>query len=380
MLILNFKKGRSMSKKTALYNTHVNNGGRMVDFAGFLMPVSFEGIVAEHNRVRGKVGLFDVSHMGEIEITGDRAAEFADYVVTNNVGSLDDGQICYTVCCNNDGYVLDDLLVYKFSPSRILIVSNAANYEKIFRHLSDVQWEDVEVNNLSEETAQIAIQGPRSRRLIIESGICRGSEDKVKNLDYYRFFSFEKDGKEIIFSRTGYTGESGFEIYVPPGQVKDVWNNLENAGEKLGVAPIGLGARDTLRFESGFCLYGNELGEDISPLEARLSWTVKFDKGDFIGRSALAEEKENRPARKLIGLELTERGIPRTGFKVFQDGEEVGYVTSGNYSPTFRKPLAIALIKRSVPKNIKDFKIEIRGRKLGAKRIKFPFYKGRVKD
>ncbi len=369
-----------MSKKTALYNTHVNNGGRMVDFAGFLMPVSFEGIVAEHNRVRGKVGLFDVSHMGEIEITGERAAGFADYVVTNNVGSLDDGQICYTVCCNNDGYVLDDLLVYKFSSSRILIVSNAANYEKIFRHFSDLQWEDIEVKNLSEETGQIAVQGPHSLQLVLESGICRGFEDKVKNLDYYRFFSFEKDGKEIIFSRTGYTGEFGFEIYAPPGRIGDIWNNLENAGESLGVAPIGLGARDTLRFESGFCLYGNELGEDISPLEARLSWTVKFDKGDFIGRSALAGEKEKSPARKLVGLELTERGIPRTGFKVFQDGEEIGYVTSGNYSPTFSKPLAIALIKRSVPKNIKDFEIEIRGRKLGAKRVKFPFYKSRVKD
>ncbi|MCD6379773.1 glycine cleavage system aminomethyltransferase GcvT [bacterium] len=369
-----------MSKKTTLYNTHINNGGKIVDFAGFLMPVSFEGIVAEHNRVREQVGLFDVSHMGEIEITGKRAAEFADYVVTNNVGSLDNGQICYTVCCNNDGYVLDDLLMYKFSPERVLIVSNASNYEKIFRHLSDVRWDDVEVNNLSEETGQIAIQGPRSRELMLGSNICRGFGDKVRDLDYYRFFSFEKDGEEIILSRTGYTGELGFEIYVPSGRTEDVWNDLEKAGNKLGVAPIGLGARDTLRFESGFCLYGNEINEDTSPLEARLSWTVKFDKDNFIGRSALAVEKENKPARKLIGLELMGRGIPRTGFKVFQNGEEVGYVTSGNYSPTFRKPLAIALIRRSIPKEVKDFEIEIRGRKLGAKRIKFPFYKGRVKD
>ena len=369
-----------MSKKTTLYNTHVNNGGKIVDFAGFLMPVSFEGIVAEHNKVREQVGLFDVSHMGEIEVKGERAAEFTDYVVTNDVGSLDDGQICYTVCCNNDGHVLDDLLVYKFSSERILIVSNASNYEKIFRHLSDVRWDDVEVTNMSEGTGQIAIQGPRSRELMLESDICKGFEDMIKNLDYYRFFSFEKDGEEIILSRTGYTGELGFEIYVPSGRTVDIWGDLERVGNKFGVAPIGLGARDTLRFESGFCLYGNEINEDTSPLEARLAWTVKLDKGDFIGRNNLVEEKENKPARKLIGLELTERGIPRTGFKVFQNGDEVGHVTSGNYSPTFRKPLAIAMIKRSIPKEMKDFEIEIRGRKLSAKKVKFPFYNGRVKD
>lgn len=369
-----------MSRKTALYDRHVENGGKIVDFAGFLMPVSFEGIVAEHNRVRDRVGLFDVSHMGEIEITGERAAEFTDYVVTNSVGSLDDGQICYTVCCNNEGHALDDLLVYRFSSGRILIVSNAANYEKIFRHLSDKRWDDVDVKNISDATGQIAIQGPRSRELMLKSDICAGFEEKVKNLDYYRFFSFEKDGEEIILSRTGYTGELGYELYVPAGRVVDVWDDLARAGKELGVAPIGLGARDTLRFEAGFCLYGNELDEDTSPLEARLSWTVKLDKGDFIGRDALADEKKNKPARKLIGLELIGRGIARTGFKVFQNGEEAGRVTSGNYSPTLGKSLAIAMIRRSISKKIKDFEIEIRGRRLEAKRVKFPFYKSRVKD
>lgn len=367
-------------KKTPLYDRHESNGGRIVDFAGFLMPVSFTGIVEEHRLVRRKVGLFDVSHMGEIEITGEKAVDFADYVVTNRVGSLEDGQICYTVCCNESGGVLDDLLVYRFGRERILIVANAANYEKIYRHLSGVDFNGARVKNLSDRISQIAVQGPLSRKLMLGSELCSKVRDKVEALDYYRFIYFRDGEDEVIISRTGYTGELGYEVYVPNRLAVQVWDDLIRSGSRLGVGPVGLGARDTLRFEAGYCLYGHEIDEQTSPLEARLSWVVKLKKGDFIGRQALLKEKEEKPGRKLIGLEMLERGIPRQGFKVFQDGDEVGKVTSGTYAPTLEKPLAMALISRKVPKSAQDYEIEVRKRRLKAKRVKLPFYEGRVKD
>ena len=367
-------------KKTALYRNHVESGGRMVDFAGFMMPVSYTGIVKEHNTVREKVGLFDVSHMGEIEITGDRALEFADYAVTNRIGSLDEGEICYTVCCRNDGGILDDLLVYRFSEKRILFVANAANYEKIFSHLKSIAWEGVDVVNKSDDTAQIAVQGPLSLELLLKSKICTPVKASLRDLDYYNFFVFEHHGKEVILSRTGYTGEKGYEIYLPPDQVAEVWGDLLDKGKEFGAQPAGLGARDTLRFEAGYCLYGHEINEETSPLEARLSWVVKLDKGDFVGKDSLAEEKKNKPERKLIGLELVDRGIPRQGFDVYAEGERTGIVTSGTFAPTLKRPLAMALIKRSVPKEVKEFEIEIRGEKKKAKRVKLPFYPGRVRD
>lgn len=352
----------------------------MVDFAGFMMPVSYTGIVREHTVVREKVGLFDVSHMGEIEITGERALEFADYAVTNRVSSLENGGICYTVCCRSDGGILDDLLVYRFSENRILFVANAANYEKIYNHLSEIAPDDIEVANMSDGIGQIAVQGPLSLDLLLRSGICASVRDRLEELDYYHFFTFENEGEEVILSRTGYTGEKGYEIYLPPGQLVGAWEDFMRKGKDLGVEPAGLGARDTLRFEAGYCLYGHEINEETSPLEARLSWVVKLDKDDFVGREALVEQKKNKPERKLIGLELVERGIPRQGCDVLADGEKTGRITSGTFAPTLRKPLAMALIKRSVPRGVKDFEVDIRGRIKKAKRVKLPFYAGRVKD
>ncbi len=367
-------------KKTPLYDKHLRSGGKIVDFAGFLMPVSFSGIVEEHRLVRRKVGLFDVSHMGEIEITGEKAVDFADYVVTNRVGALDDGQICYTVCCNESGGVLDDLLIYRFGEERILIVANASNYEKIYHHLRGVDFNGVDVKNLSDRISQIAVQGPLSRKLMLGSELCSKVREKVEALDYYRFINFLDGEDEVIISRTGYTGELGYEVYVPNSRAVQVWDDLVESGTKLGVGPVGLGARDTLRFEAGYCLYGHEIDEHTSPLEARLSWVVKFKKGDFIGREALLKEKEEKPKRKLIGLEMLQRGIPRQGFRVFQDGSKVGEVTSGTYAPTLEKPSAMALVSRKVPKSAEDYEIEVRGKSLKAKRVKLPFYEGRVKD
>lgn len=385
-----------MALKTPIYEAHAAREGRIVEFAGFLMPVTFEGIVAEHERVRSAVGLFDVSHMGEIEITGGEARAFVDYVVSNNVAKLDRGQICYTVCCNDDGHVLDDLLVYKFSEERILLVVNAVNTRKIHDHLEAVLRGEVDVKsgdrlaelgngdititNTSPETAQIAVQGPHARDLLLSSSLCAPVRDELAALPYYRFFTVPYGGGEVLLSRTGYTGELGYEIYLPASLALDVWNELLDRGEEYGAAPIGLGARDTLRFEPAFCLYGHELDEKTSPLEAGLSWVVKLKKGEFIGREALTAEKEAGPSRMLIGLEIAERGIARQGFSVMVEGREVGAVTSGTFSPTLKRSLALALVDRSFPLDDGGITVDIRGKSIRANRVPLPFYKSRSAD
>lgn len=317
------------SRKTPIYEAHVEQGGRIVDFAGYRMPVTFEGIVAEHERVRTKVGLFDVSHMGEIEIEGPGAAAFVDSVVTNRVQALEVGQICYTVVCNGRGGVLDDLLVYNFGSDRILLVVNAVNTDKIHEHIKAVAPSELRVSNRTIDVGQIAVQGPLAKDLMRSVDYCAPVMDSILEMKYYHFTTFDRGGDEVIVSRTGYTGEFGFEIYLPAGDALGLWNELLDRGEGLGVAPIGLGARDTLRFEASFCLYGHELDEETTPLEAGLSWLVKLKKGNFLGREALVEQKEKGSGRKLVGLELEGRGIGRQGYTVLLDGEPVGLITSG---------------------------------------------------
>ncbi|MCX5753278.1 MAG: glycine cleavage system aminomethyltransferase GcvT [Candidatus Krumholzibacteria bacterium] len=368
------------NKKTPLYDAHVRAGGRIVPFAGFLMPVSFEGIVAEHARVRTAVGLFDVSHMGEISITGPGAVAFTDRVVTNNVAKLAHGQICYTVACNEKGTVLDDLLVYRFSDDRILLVVNAVNVDKIFRHLKSLEAPGVEIRDLTAATGQIAVQGPRSRELLMRTEFCRSVRDALADLRYYRFVSYTSRGEEIVLSRTGYTGELGFEIYLPAGRTMDAWEELLSLGKDLGVGPIGLGARDTLRFEPCLCLYGHELDEETSPLEAGLSWLVKLNKADFLGRSALLKEKERGPARVLAGFELSGRQIARQGFSVLQNGTKIGAVTSGTFAPTLEKSLALALISSAAKAERGGFAIDVRGKAAEATMTPVPFYKSRAMD
>ncbi len=368
-----------MSKKTPLYDSHVELGGRMVDFAGYTLPVSFRGIVSEHQRVREKVGLFDVSHMGEIEIKGEGAEDFGEYVVTNRVKKLTPGRICYTVACNQEGNILDDLLVYKFSPERILLVVNAINSDKIYNHVAAMAPEGVGISNLTPEIAQIAVQGPRSKELILKSKFSSAVRDKVEKLKYYRFFTFRLDGQEVLFSRTGYTGEWGYEIYVPSFMATQVWRELLEEGRELGAGPVGLGARDTLRFEAGYCLYGHELNEQTSPLEAGLSWVVKLKKDDFVGRESLLEEKEKGPARMLAGFELEGRRIGRQGYPLLLDGEEIGKVTSGTFSPTLQKSMAMGLISSSTPEEADDFAVNVRGKPVPARRVDLPFYQSRAR-
>ncbi len=366
-------------KKTPIYEAHVEAGGRIVPFAGYLMPVSFEGIVAEHQRVRTAVGLFDVSHMGEISIMGPRARAFVDRIVTNDVDRLERGQICYTVACNDAGRVLDDLLVYKFSEDRILLVVNAVNTEKIFKHVAPLAPKGVVVRDLSAGIAQIAVQGPRSRELVARTELCRPVRGALEELKYYRFVSFERQGSEVILSRTGYTGELGYEVYLPADQGLGAWRELMKAGADLGVGPIGLGARDTLRFEACLCLYGHELSEETSPLEAGLSWLVKLAKDDFLGKGALAAEKKAGPKRMLAGFEVGARQIARQGYAVMQGGANVGAVTSGSFAPTLQKSLALALVS-SAAADEGGWAIDIRGKTVDAKRVVIPFYRSRSAD
>ena len=368
------------AKKTPIYDSHVEQGGRIVEFAGYLMPVSFEGIVAEHQRVRTKVGLFDVSHMGEIEIEGEGAAAFTDSLVTNRVQTLSEGQICYTVACNESGGVLDDLLVYKYSDDRILLVVNAVNVGKIYKHVGSHAPGSLEVTDSTLATGQIAVQGPASKKLLLGTRFFAPVHGQIDSMAYYHFLSFERDGGEIIVSRTGYTGERGFEVYLPAGMALELWNELLEAGKGLGVAPIGLGARDTLRFEPCFCLYGNELDEETSPLEAGLSWLVKLKKEDFMGRDSLLDEKERGPGRRLVGFEMEGRNIARHGYRVMLDGAEVGAVTSGTFAPTLQKSLALALVSSSVPKDAEGFSIDVRGRSVPASHTDLPFYRSRAGD
>jgi aminomethyltransferase len=366
--------------KTPIYESHVEQGGRIVEFAGYLMPVSFDGIVAEHERVRTKVGLFDVSHMGEIEVTGRGAAEFLDSLVTNRVQSLEEGQICYTVACNERGTVLDDLLVYKFSDERILLVVNAVNTGKIHHHIDSAAPGGLRVENRTLEIGQIAVQGPLSRELLAESPFCSSVRDCITEMKYYHFTAFEKEGCEVVLSRTGYTGELGFEIYLPAGRALELWKELLEEGGRLGAAPIGLGARDTLRFEASFCLYGHELDEETSPLEAGLSWLVKLKKKEFLGRDALLAQKESHPPRRLVGLELSERGIARQGYSVLQGGMRIGAITSGTFAPTLKKSLAMALVSHSIPDGAEDIAVDLRGKPVPASLVGLPFYMSRAGD
>lgn len=365
-------------KKTPLYDMHVAAGARMVPFAGFLMPVQFEGIVAEHNRVRRDVGLFDVSHMGEIFIEGSRAIEFTDGVVSNAVAKLADGQICYTVACNQRGKVLDDLLVYRFSPQRIMLVVNAVNVSKIFGHLLALEHKGLEISDRTAEIGQIAVQGPKSLLLMMRARFLESVKERLARLTYYHFFSFEMEGEEVIVSRTGYTGERGYEIYLPADKTPSVWHELMEAGAQLGVGPIGLGARDTLRFEPCFCLYGHELDEETSPLEAGLSWLVKLNKGPFIGREALLEEKEKGSPRKLLGFEIMGKQIARQGYRVLCNGRDIGAVTSGTFSPTLGKSLALALVSSDTSNEGGCYSVDIRGRIAEAKNVPIPFYPSRA--
>jgi aminomethyltransferase len=353
-----------MLKKTPLYEEHVKLKARMVNFAGFEMPIQYSSIIHEHMAVREKAGIFDVSHMGEILVKGQKAGDFLNGILTNNIHKIKEGRVQYTIMTYEDGGTVDDLMVYKLSQAKYLLVVNAANKDKDFEHMKSFVPKDVTVEDVSDEYGLIAIQGPESSKFVDEllGGV---------GLKPFNFKTMEYDNDTLIISRTGYTGSDGFEVYGQPEAVKKLFCKFIH----MGVTPCGLGARDTLRFEAGLPLYGNELGPDITPVEAGLHRFIDLNK-PFNGRDVLQVQKEQSDRRQLIGLKLLDRGVPRQGYPVYYEGNQIGKVTSGGFAPYLKKYLAMALVK--IPSNgldNKPFDIEIRGKKRRAEKVSTNFLK-----
>lgn len=362
-------------KKTPLYEIHQKLKGKIIEFGGWALPVQYSGVLEEHKSVRNAAGLFDVSHMGEITVKGTEAEKYIQKLITNDISKLKDNQIVYTPMCYPHGGVVDDLLVYKFNDRQYLLVVNAANIEKDYQWMQENLEEKVVLENISDKMAQLALQGPKSEAILQKL-----TKTLLADIPFYTFLdNIELDGVKALVSRTGYTGEDGFEIYVSPEAAPGLWMKLLNAGEKEGLIPAGLGARDTLRFEAALPLYGQEISQDISPLEARLGIFVKLDKDIFIGKEALAKQKEQGPARKLVGLEMIDRGIPRHNYRVQFNNEDIGFITTGSYSPTLNKNIGLALIESEHAQIDKEIDVIIREKAVKARIIKLPFYQKKYK-
>ena len=345
-----------------------------MDFAGWELPVQYSGVLDEHRAVRSAAGLFDVSHMGEITIEGPGALAAVQQLVTNDCAKLADGQVLYTVACREDGGVLDDLLVYRRSAERFLLVVNAANSDKLATWVAAHTPRGL-ARDASADFAQIALQGPASRDILAGCPLLAAARPALAGLAFYHFVEFTLEGAPVILSRTGYTGELGYELYLPPALATPVAEALLAAGRPRGLKPAGLGARDTLRFEASYCLYGHELNEMTDPFEAGLFWLVKLDKGDFIGRDALRARKDDPRARRLVGLALPGRKIARQGFDVLAGDQVVGAVTSGSFAPTLERSVAMALIARQhAGATLAPLMVEVRGERLTAATVKLPFY------
>jgi aminomethyltransferase len=365
-------------RTTPLTAWHREHGARMVPFAGFEMPVQYEGVLAEHAACREHVGLFDITHMGEIEVTGPGAGAWLDGLVANRVGKAAPGRIVYTPMCREDGGVLDDMLVYRLADETWLVVCNAANRDKITAWMkSRLPVTGVGLEDQSDATALIAVQGPDSRELLTRLDELAGRGGDVAALGFYTCFTLDGPGGRWIVSRTGYTGEHGYELYLPAAAALPVWEELVAEGADLGATPVGLAARDTLRFEVCYCLYGHELAEDVSPLEAGIGWAVKLKKEAFVGREALVAQKRDGVPRRLVGLEIEGRAIARQDAPVLAGEREVGRVTSGTFSPTLTRPLALALVAADTPDG--ELAVDIRGRRVPCRRVEIPFLPARTK-
>lgn len=362
----------SQLKRTPLFEVYKDYGAKTIDFGGWDLPVQFSSIKEEHEAVRTKAGLFDVSHMGEIEVKGTDSLKYLQKMMTNDISKLKNSGAQYTAMCYENGGTVDDLLVYKIEDDHYLLVVNASNIEKDFNWLQDHAEGNVELKNLSEDMAQLAIQGPLAEKVLQKLA--------GTNLSDIGFFKFQQDvdlnGKKALVSRTGYTGEDGFEVYCDAQDAVALWIEILEAGKEEGVLPCGLGARDTLRFEANLALYGQELSPEITPLEAGIGFAVKVNKeADFIGKEVLKNQKENGVPRKLAGIEMIDRGIPRHGYPVYKGEELIGEVTTGTQSPTLKKNIGLVLIKKEHAEPGTDLEVEIRGKRLKAKIEATPFYK-----
>lgn len=361
-----------MLKRTPLYDVYKEYGGKTIDFGGWELPVQFSSIKEEHEAVRTKAGLFDVSHMGEVEVSGQDALSFLQKMMTNDVADLKPKSALYTAMCYPDGGTVDDLLIYQKSETCYLLVINASNIEKDIAWLKEHAKGDVTLTNQSDEISLLAVQGPNAQTVLSKLTEC-----DLASLKPFTFIDgADVAGRQVLLSRTGYTGEDGFEIYCRNEDAVHLFKEILAAGENEGLVPCGLGARDTLRFEAKLALYGQELTKDITPIEAGIGFAVKHKKdSDFFGKSVLSEQKEKGAPRKLVGLEMIEKGIPRHGYAVKKDGVAIGEVTTGTQSPTLKKNIGLALIKTEFSEIGTEVEVEIRKKTVKAKIVRTPFYK-----
>ncbi len=356
---------------TALTNKHISLGAKMVPFAGYNMPVQYQGINSEHITVRTGVGVFDVSHMGEFILKGDNALDLIQRVTSNDASKLYDGKVQYSCLPNEDGGIVDDLLVYKIDEKTYMLVVNASNIEKDWNWIQKYNDKGVEMHNISDQTSLLAIQGPKAAEALQSL-----TEVDLASMEYYTFLKGTFAGVEnVVISATGYTGAGGFEIYFENSYADKIWDAIFEAGASLGIKPIGLGARDTLRLEMGFCLYGNDIDDATSPIEAGLGWVTKFTK-KFTNSDALLAQKEAGVKRKLIGFEMIDRGIPRHDYEIVDaDGSVIGNVTSGTQAPSLQKAIGMGYVNKGKDIEGTEIYVNIRNAKIKAKVVKFPFYK-----
>lgn len=360
----------TLVRRTPLYDAHLAAGGKLVEFAGWGMPVQYSGVLQEHRAVRATAGIFDVSHMGEFRVAGEGAEAFLQRMTPNDVAKLQPGRIHYSGLLTEEGTYVDDLLIYRLAPDEFLLVVNAANADKDLAWLEKHNDTGVNLKDVSSDYGLIALQGPKAEAIL--SGL---TETDLSSIRYYAFEQGEVAGGPAIISRTGYTGEDGFELYLAPEDASPVWDRLMEVGGPEGLVPAGLGARDTLRMEAAMALYGHEIDDSITPLEAGLQWVVKLESADFIGRQALVAMQEAGLTRKLVGFNVEGRGIARQGHKVVVEGEEVGFVTSGTFSPTLEKALGMAYVPVSMAASGTSVSLDVRGKLLPAVIADLPFYK-----
>jgi glycine cleavage system T protein (aminomethyltransferase) len=360
-------------KHTPLYDAHVEQGGKIVDFAGWAMPLQYSGVLDEYQAVRTTAGLFDVSHMGRIQVEGAEAVDFLQRVATNDVEKIDPLNSQYSMICNPEGGVKDDIFIYRLSQNKFLLCVNGSNREKILDWLlqqQSIQKENVHIEDRSASMAQLALQGPAAQAIMQQE---LGAD--LEGLKPRQFQEAALCGALCVISRTGYTGERGYELYIPADQALAIWQKLMGSGEAHGLKPAGLGARDLLRLDMGYFLYGNDLTEEITPIEAGAEWVVSWDKGPFGGHEVLRRQKEQGPTKRLVGFELLEKAVPRHGMKLLADGMEIGEIASGNLSPILQKGIGLGYVLPSYTEIGTRMDVDIRGRRVPAQVVKFPFYK-----
>lgn len=358
-------------KKTTFNAIHKKLGAKMVEFAGYEMPIQYSSIIAEHKAVRNSVGVFDVSHMGEIFISGDKALHFVQYITINDASKLFPGRVQYSAMCYPDGGIVDDLLVYKISDNEFLLVVNASNIEKDFNWMKDNNKFGVSIKNRSDDYSLLAIQGPNSKD-VLQKLMSDGLE-----LEYYHFIKGKIAGVNAIISRTGYTGELGYELYFTGDESSavKVWDEIFKAGKEFDIQPVGLAARDSLRLEMGYCLYGNDIDQTTNPIEAGLGWITKIDKADFIGKDAILRAKQDGPNRKLVAMISDEKTFPRKGYEIIANGKKAGMITSGTVSPVLEKPIALGYVDKPFNASGSEVNFKIRDKEFPARVTKLPFVK-----